>query len=191
MVTIEAKYVNMADINFVTAAAGRSPGIDAGSDVAGAHPATDERAVFELIELLFFAYRDFVSDPDEILGRFNFGRAHHRVVHFVDRNPGMTVAELLDILRITKQSLGRVLRELIDEGYISQTPGEADRRQRLLHTTDKGHALAASLAEPQTRRLRAALEQLGPQGGEEARRFLTLVIDERNRAEASRLSRKT
>lgn len=190
MVTIEAKYVNMADINFVSPPVPPARAPDTGADDAGRRGATTETAVFELIELLFFAYRDFVSDPDEILARFDFGRAHHRVLHFVDRNPGMTVAELLDILRITKQSLGRVLRELIDEGYISQTPGEADRRQRLLHTTDKGHALARSLAEPQTRRLRAALEQLGPAGAEAARRFLTLVIDERNRAEATRLSRK-
>src|ERR1700679_407674 len=71
---------------------------------------------FDLIELLFFAYRDFVSDPDEVLSKLRFGRAHHRVLHFVNRNPGMKVAELLDVLKITKQSLGRVLKQLIDEG---------------------------------------------------------------------------
>src|SRR5215468_3967607 len=75
---------------------------------------------FDLIELLFFAYRDFVGDADEILARFGFGRAHHRVLHFVNRNPGMKVAELLDILKITKQSLGRVLKQLLDEGYVEQ-----------------------------------------------------------------------
>ena len=85
-----------------------------------------------LIELLFFAYRDFVSDPDEVLQDIGFGRAHHRVVHFIGRAPGMTVAQLLDILRITKQSLGRVLRDLVEKGYVYQKEGETDRRQRLL-----------------------------------------------------------
>ena len=94
-------------------------------------PASDSEIV-GLIELLFFAYRDFVSDPDEILATYGFGRAHHRVVHFVGRNPGMTVAQLLDILRITKQSLGRVLKDLVEQGYVIQKEGEQDRRQRLL-----------------------------------------------------------
>jgi len=92
---------------------------------------TDE-LYFDLIELLFFAYRDFVGDPDEVLAKLGFGRAHHRVLHFVNRNPGMKVAELLDVLKITKQSLGRVLKQLIDEGYIVQKEGASDRRQRLL-----------------------------------------------------------
>ena len=77
----------------------------------------------DLIELLFFAYRDFISDPDAILAKSNFGRAHHRVLHFVDRNPGLTVADLLDILKITKQSLARVLKELVDSGFIEQRTG--------------------------------------------------------------------
>ena len=97
-----------------------------------ANGALSEQDTVALIELLFFAYRDFVSDPDEILGQFGFGRAHHRVLHFVGRDPGMTVQQLLDILRITKQSLGRVLKELIDKGYVYQREGETDRRQRLL-----------------------------------------------------------
>jgi DNA-binding MarR family transcriptional regulator len=193
LVTIEAKYVNMADINFGPSAS--TPPVGSPADARGAPtgpsaPPSDPPPLYELIELLFFAYRDFVSDPDEILSRFDFGRAHHRVLHFVDRNPGMSVADLLDILRITKQSLGRVLRELIDDGYIAQTQGAEDRRQRLLRTTPKGHALALSLAEPQSRRLRAAIAALGPEGTEQARRFLTLVINEENRAEASRLSLK-
>src|ERR1700761_520553 len=96
---------------------------------------------FDLIELLFFAYRDFVGDPDEVLAKLGFGRAHHRVLHFVNRNPGMKVAELLGILKITKQSLGRVLKQLIDESYVEQRKG-ADRRQRLLFVTAKGEALA-------------------------------------------------
>ena len=99
--------------------------------------------VYDLIELFFFAYRDFVSDPDRILGDYGFGRAHHRVLHFVDRQPGLTIAELLDILQITKQSLNRVLKELIEKDFIESRTGTADRRQRLLHTTPKGHDLAA------------------------------------------------
>src|SRR5437764_10674558 len=82
---------------------------------------------WDVIELLFFAYRDFISDPDHVLEKFGFGRAHHRVLHFVNRNPGMKVAELLDILKITKQSLGRVLEQLVDEGYVVQKAGAHDR----------------------------------------------------------------
>ena len=95
----------------------------------------DGEPIWDLIELLFFAYRDFVSDPDHVLEKFGFGRAHHRVLHFVNRNPGMKVADLLDILNITKQSLGRVLKQLVDEGYVLQKEGESDRRQRLLSPT--------------------------------------------------------
>jgi DNA-binding MarR family transcriptional regulator len=90
---------------------------------------------WDVIELLFFAYRDFIGDPDDVLAKFGFGRAHHRVLHFVNRNPGMKVAELLDLLKITKQSLGRVLKQLIDQGYVIQKEGANDRRQRLLYVT--------------------------------------------------------
>ena len=115
----------------------------------------------DIIELLFFAYRDFTSDPDAILGELEFGRAHHRVLHFVNRRPGLTVAELLDVLQITKQSLARVLKQLIDGGYIEQRQGPRDRRQRELHPTNEGRALAAALAKPQSRRIAAALEESG------------------------------
>lgn len=111
----------------------------------------------DLIELLFFAYRDFVGDPDRILAQFGFGRAHHRVLHFVDRYPGLTIAELLDILRITKQSLNRVLKDLIEQGYIAQKTGESDRRQRLLFCTREGRVLAADLTRVQVRRIARAL----------------------------------
>ena len=94
--------------------------------------------IWDIIELLFFAYRDFVGDPDEVLLKLGFGRAHHRVLHFVNRNPSIKVADLLEILNITKQSLGRVLKQLIDQGYVSQKEGAEDRRQRLLYATAKG-----------------------------------------------------
>ncbi|MCW8836123.1 MAG: MarR family transcriptional regulator, partial [Rhodospirillales bacterium] len=93
---------------------------------------TDEE-LRQAIELLFFAYRDFTGEPDEMLARYGFGRAHHRVIYFVGRHPGITVSDLLVILKITKQSLARVLRQLVKDGFIRQETGPRDRRQRLLH----------------------------------------------------------
>ena len=112
---------------------------------------------------MFFAYRDFVGDPDEVLSKLAFGRAHHRVLHFVNRNPGMKVADLLEILNITKQSLGRVLKQLVDQGYVVQKEGAQDRRQRLLFVTPKGEALALKLAGLQTQRINRAFAELGPE----------------------------
>jgi DNA-binding MarR family transcriptional regulator len=133
--------------------------------------------VFDLIELLFFAYRDFVGDADEALAKFGFGRAHHRVLHFVTRHPGMKVAALLEILNITKQSLGRVLKQLVDQGYVVQKEGESDRRQRLLYATPKGEALAMKLAGLQTERIARALAEIGSEAHDDARRFLIAMID--------------
>ncbi|MCW5697590.1 MAG: MarR family transcriptional regulator [Bauldia sp.] len=147
-------------------------------------PAPDE---IELIELLFFAYRDFVSDPDEVLATYGFGRAHHRVLHFVARNPGIRVADLLDILRITKQSLGRVLKQLVDASFIEQRPGPRDRRQRLLFTTATGQELAERLSEMQSRRIRAALQAVPPAQRAGAREFLRSMIDTGERAKVARL----
>lgn len=127
---------------------------------------------FEIIELLFFAYRDFVSDPDQILVKSGFGRAHHRVVHFVNREPGMTVADLLETLQITKQSLARVLKQLIDSGYIRQVAGPEDRRQRKLYPTQAGRDLALALAEPQSRRIERAFEGASEATRESVKRFL-------------------
>jgi DNA-binding MarR family transcriptional regulator len=138
-------------------------------------PQTGESLV-ELVELLFFAYRDFTADPDHILAKIGFGRAHHRVVHFVGRNPGMTVAELLDILKITKQSLGRVLRGLIEKGYIIQEEGSLDRRQRLLYLTARGNALHQELIAPQLERLTRALAR-SPGSDKAFRDMLLNMID--------------
>jgi DNA-binding MarR family transcriptional regulator len=166
-VTKHQKYVNMADINVNT--------VPRSALTADARP-KDEPA-FDLIELLFFAYRDFIGDADEILAKFGFGRAHHRVLHFVNRNPGMKVAELLDILRITKQSLGRVLKQLIDEGYVEQKEGATDRRQRLLFVSLKGETLALRLAALQTARIDRALAGFGAADRDAARRFLVAMLD--------------
>lgn len=177
-VTIETKKVNMADINTLTT--GRPAGTEAVAlGRLGDKPA--EEAPIDLVELLFFAYRDFVSDPDDILQRFGFGRAHHRVLHFVNRHPGMRVTDLLDILRITKQSLGRVLRELVDEGFVDSRAGATDRRQRLLYLTPKGESLIQELLAPQFRRFARALAECGPDGRDMAKRFLVAMIDPEDR----------
>src|SRR6202163_1450571 len=128
----------MADIN-VNSPARRAAPADPDAKLA-------PEPIWDIIELLFFAYRDFVGDPDEVLSKLGFGRAHHRVLHFVNRNPGMKVADLLDILNITKQSLGRVLKQMVDQGFILQKEGAQDRRQRLLYVTAKGETLALKLA---------------------------------------------
>jgi len=146
-----------------------------------------DATAFDVIELLFFAYRDFVGDADEILAKFGFGRAHHRVLHFVNRNPGMKVAELLDILKITKQSLGRVLKQLLDEGYVEQKEGATDRRHRLLYVTAKGEALALRLAALQTARVGSALAEIGPDSRETIRRFLIAMLNPDQRGNVVRL----
>jgi DNA-binding MarR family transcriptional regulator len=141
-----------------------------------------------LIELLFFAYRDFTSDADEILVGLGFGRAHHRVVHFVNRMPGLTVAELLDVLKITKQSLARVLKQLIDTGHIVQVKGIQDRRQRELYPTQKGRNLALALARPQSKRIKAALEASRPVERAALERFLLAMVDPELRPQVDKLN---
>ena len=149
----------------------------------------EERPAYDLIELLFFAYRDFVGDPDRILADYGFGRAHHRVLHFVDRRPGLTIAELLDILKITKQSLNRVLKELIGKGFVESRIGASDRRQRLLFTTPEGHELALRLAKLQTRRIMRALSGSPEELREAASRFLLAMIDPADRPRVAELLR--
>jgi DNA-binding MarR family transcriptional regulator len=171
-ITIRPKYVNMADLNSSSTVK---------RQLSAGEPAREREPVWDIIELLFFAYRDFVNEPDDVLAKLAFGRAHHRVLHFVNRNPGMKVAELLDILKITKQSLGRVLKQLIDQGYVLQKEGAKDRRQRLLHVTTKGEALAMKLAGLQTARIARALSELGPNAHDATRRLLAAMIDAENR----------
>jgi DNA-binding MarR family transcriptional regulator len=166
-VTKNQKYVNMADIS-----------ITAPIDPVATGESRQRAAMpFDLIELLFFAYRDFVGDADAVLAEFGFGRAHHRVLHFINRNPGMKVAELLDILKITKQSLGRVLKQLLDEGYVEQREGASDRRQRLLYVTAKGDGLASRLAGLQAARIGRALAVIGVAERDTVRRFLIAMLD--------------
>ena len=165
-------------------------GVELSEEAAEPQPDSAE-PMWDIIELLFFAYRDFVSDPDDALAKFNFGRAHHRVLHFVNRHPGMKVADLLDVLKITKQSLGRVLKQLVDQGYVVQKEGANDRRQRLLYVTPKGEALALKLAGLQTKRILNALEELGPNAHGAARQFLIAMLDADGRDEVLRLISQT
>ena len=153
---------------------------------AGDRATRGNEPIWDVIELLFFAYRDFIGDPDDVLAKFGFGRAHHRVLHFVNRNPGMKVAKLLDNLKITKQSLGRVLKQLIDQGYVVQKEGANDRRQRLLYVTAKGETLAMKLAGLQTVRIARALSELGPNAHDGACRLLTAMINADQRDSALR-----
>ena len=170
----------MADIN-ISSLADRAGAVHSGQGAHSAEP------IWDLIELLFFAYRDFVSDPDDVLAKFGFGRAHHRVLHFVNRHPGMKVADLLEVLKITKQSLGRVLKQLVDQGYVVQKEGENDRRQRLLFVTPKGEQLAMKLAGLQTERIARALGEIGPNAHDAARRFLVAMIDADGRDDVQNL----
>ena len=163
----------MTDINFSKPA--NDPD-SKGAEGASPAPRTGELR-WDIIELLFFAYRDFVGDADHELEVFGFGRAHHRVMHFVHRYPGLKVADLLDVLRITKQSLGRVLKQLLDEGYIVQKTGNNDRRQRLLYATPKGEALVGKLAGLQTDRITRALGEIDPAGVAAISQFLRAMID--------------
>ncbi len=148
----------------------------------GSRARLDEAPMYELIELFFFAYRDFVGDADRLLEAYGFGRAHHRVLYFVSRRPGLTIAELLEILRITKQSLNRVLRELLDKNFIEARPGALDRRRRQLFATLEGERLALRLAQVQTRRFAAALDKLGDSGLQSATTFLDAMIDPQDQA---------
>lgn len=174
--TNKRKYVNMADIIPEARRPARNdrPEPDAYAD--GRREAVASEDPYWYIEALFFAYRDFTSDPDRILNEIGFGRAHHRVLHFVHRYPGMRVADLLEILRITKQSLARVLRELIKEGYVTQRSGKADRRERLLYATEQGGALADRLAAPQLLKIGETLGPLGAEGRAAVARFLASMM---------------
>ncbi len=174
----------MADVNFKSGRPAHSnPGV---ATKAAGGPASPNPP-YDLIELLFFAYRDFTSDPDSLLVEYGFGRAHHRVLHFVNRNPGLRVTDLLAILKITKQSLGRVLKQLVDEGFVLQEPGPVDRRERLLFATAKGAQLAQRLTDLQSERIGKALASLPPEGQAIARQFLYAMIDEDQRKDVMRL----
>lgn len=129
------------------------------------------------IEAMFFAYRAFTADPDLILAELDYGRAHHRAVHFIHREPGLTVTALLDVLGVTKQSLNRVLRTLIDDGLVESRVGRRDRRERQLYLTEAGSALERRLSEAQRARMRTAYRAAGPQAVAGFRQVLEAMMD--------------
>jgi DNA-binding MarR family transcriptional regulator len=137
---------------------------------------TDDQ-LLQGIELMFFAYRGFTSDPDKILENYTYGRAHHRAIHFVHRQPGTTVNNLLSILGVTKQSLNRVLRQLVNDGLIESRVGERDRRERHLYLTPEGVALETKLSETQRKRMRAAYKAAGPDAVQGFRKVMEHIMD--------------
>src|SRR5688572_9913220 len=159
-----------------------APGVPA-RDISD-EPSTE---AVQLIELLFFAYRDFTGDADAILAEYGYGRAHHRVLHFITRYPGLRVADLLLILNITKQSLARVLRQLVESGLVVQSAGDTDRRERRLHVTPAGRALMRRLVGAQVRRIRRAVGLSGNGAEAAVRRFLTAMIEPETRDMVSTL----
>jgi len=145
---------------------------------APAPTAMRDEDMHQAIQLLFFAYRDFTARADAVLAKQSFGRAHHRVIYFVGRHPGITVSELLDILGITKQSLSRVLSQLVRENYIVQKRGPRDGRQRLLQLTDKGHALERDLTAEQRTRIASAFKDAGTPAIDGFRRVMLGIMNE-------------
>lgn len=143
---------------------------------------TKQAAAFDIIERMFFGYRDFVGVADDALASTGYGRAHHRVLHFVDRNPELTVGELLAILKVTKQGVSRTLRTLVADGMITVAQGPDDRREKRLRTTPKGHELVVLLARLQTERIERALHDLPSDARATVAAFLANLVDEDERA---------
>ncbi|PCJ44087.1 MAG: MarR family transcriptional regulator [Alphaproteobacteria bacterium] len=144
---------------------------------------SDHQKFLKGMELLYFGYRDFISWPDDVLQTYGFGRAHHRILHFVGRNPGLKVAELLDLLNITKQSLSRVLSTLVEKGHVRQDIGSIDRRQRLLHLTEQGQNLLDKITEHQKEHMLKAFKKAGDQSVEGFWKVLSALIADENRTE--------
>jgi DNA-binding MarR family transcriptional regulator len=143
----------------------------------------------QAIEMLFFAYRDFTSEADAMLARYGFGRAHHRVIYFVGRHPMISVSDLLEILKITKQSLSRVLGQLVRDGFIVQHRGTVDRRQRLLELTDKGVEIERQLTEAQRQRIARAYREAGGDAVQGFRAVLLGIMDGPERTRFTRRGR--
>ncbi len=157
----------------------RSPGDGRSPVAAGANLLfLREEELRAAQDLLFFAYRDFTRAADEVLEGLGMGRAHHRALHYIGRNPSISVSDLLAILRITKQSLARVLNALVEEGYVEQQPGQVDRRQRLLSLTEPGMALERQLFERQRERLAGAYREAGAGAVDGFRRVMRGIMDD-------------
>lgn len=147
---------------------------------------TDEQ-LRQGIEAMFFAYRGFTADPDRILSDMAYGRAHHRAIHFINRAPGTTVNNLLSILGVTKQSLNRVLRTLIEDGLVESRVGKFDKRERHLFLTEEGEALEQKLSDAQRARMRMAFRDAGPEAVAGFRKVLEAMMDREMRCTYNRL----
>ncbi len=171
-------YVNNTDL--ISRGGSTPPGKPGRAETTGDDLFGDEE-MRQAMELLFFAYRDFTGEPDVVLADYGFGRAHHRVIYFVGRTPGLAVNELLAILKITKQSLARVLGQLVEENFIVQKTDSRDRRRRLLHLTKRGQALERQLREKQARRIARAYRAAGPDAVQGFKAILKGMINEEDR----------
>jgi DNA-binding MarR family transcriptional regulator len=180
---IESKAAAVSPAPFPAASSAVMPSASHAQAQAGANLLFLREEEIRLAQdLLFFAYRDFTNAADVILEELGLGRAHHRALHFIGRTPGITVSDLLGVLRITKQSLARVLSQLIEQGYVAQVPGRADRRQRLLTLTAAGQALERRLYERQKDRLTAAYREAGGTAVDGFRRVMRAIMGEEARA---------
>ena len=129
------------------------------------------------IEAMFFAYRGFTADPDRILEEYGYGRAHHRAVHFINGSPGTTVNNLLNILGVTKQSLNRVLRTLVNDALVEVKVGTQDKRERHLYLTNQGRELQERLSSAQSDRMRKAFKNAGPNAVSGFKTVLEAMMD--------------
>ncbi len=139
----------------------------------------NEKEIRKIIELMFFSYRDFTSGPDKILEKIKFGRAHHRVIYFVGKRNNLTIKELLSILQITKQSLSRVLNQLVEEKYIYLSTGE-DKRTKKLSLSKKGYELENKLSNIQITKIYNVLKQFDEEDINGFKKVLYAMIDQKN-----------
>ena len=146
-----------------------------------------ENEIRKIIELMFFAYRDFTSGPDALLEKINFGRAHHRVIYFVGKKEKITIKELLSILQITKQSLSRVLNQLVKEKYIILSIGE-DKRTKNLSLTRKGYELESELSTIQIKKIKNILKNANEDNISGFKTLLYEMIDNKNKIKFDKLN---
>jgi DNA-binding MarR family transcriptional regulator len=134
----------------------------------------------KIIELLFFSYREFTLGPDEILNKLSFGRAHHRIIYFVGKQKTITIKDLLTILKITKQSLSRVLNQLVKEKYIIVATGE-DKRTKNLSLTKLGIDLENQLSKIQTNNIKNIFRKFDESDINGFKKILYAMIDDKNK----------
>ena len=140
----------------------------------------NEKEIRKVIELFFFSYRDFTSGPDKILEKLKFGRAHHRAIYFVGKKNNITIKELLVVLKITKQSLSRVLNQLVEEGYIIVSSG-LDKRTKSLSLTEKGKKLELELSTIQIKKIKKVLNNFSEENINGFKKILYEMIDINNK----------